>query len=96
MQDHEAADDRPAVKPGRSHHGCGCLLAAALVLVPLGYAASVGPAAWLLDHEYLSAEIFFIPYGPLYLLANQWQTTKDALNWYVDWWAPGMLFEVAQ
>ena len=60
MPDNEArTDDGPVVKRGgRSNHGCGGLLVAALVvLLPLAYVLSGGPMFWLLYLAWVVAAI---------------------------------------
>jgi hypothetical protein len=66
----------------------GCL-AVALLLLPLLYVLSLGPAVRLF-HDSNSPFIGLIAgfYSPLKWLAQNCQPIGDALNWYISLWQP--------
>jgi hypothetical protein len=55
-----------------------------VVLLPLLYVASLGPAVWLLDHGYIAPRPVLIVYWPLESLAQESEAARDALTWYAD------------
>lgn len=74
----------------RTRRGWGVWIAG-LVLLPLLYVLSIGPAAWLLDHGYMSEpveEALTVFYTPLVLVYDSNQTFEVALDAYLSLWQP--------
>ena len=74
-------------KGGRQSGGVAILAALmllAVVLLPGLYVASLGPAVWLLDHQYVTPRLVLIVYWPLELLAQESSAVRDVLTWYAD------------
>ncbi len=62
------------------------LVALALVLLPIFYAASVGPVIWLADRGLIAAEpgsAVNAVYWPLTSAANHSVTAQSVLEWYL-------------
>lgn len=55
-----------------------------LILVPVLYVLSIGPANWLLHRGYLPGCVFQI-YDPLDYLPD---TITKPINSYLEWWTP--------
>ncbi len=70
-------------KPRRSYWPT--LLLIGLVVMPILYFLSFGPAWWLYDHGLLSGG-FFIIYKPLYWLAEWFTLFGRLLWWYYRLW----------
>lgn len=62
--------------------GCGVLL----ILVPVLYVLSLGPAVWIGDHYELTRDVITAVYYPLFLLAKRFEPIKQMLDWYVGLW----------
>ncbi|MGI8980093.1 MAG: hypothetical protein ACR2FY_12790 [Pirellulaceae bacterium] len=61
--------------------------AALLILLPLLYILSCGPAVALMTRGYLSREAFDIAYHPLRLASQSSTWMGQALEWYAQLWA---------
>jgi len=61
------------------------LVAAAILLFPVAYVLSLGPAIWLHTHGYLG-EWAAIIYAPLEYLHDHFKPAGDALDWYIELW----------
>jgi len=61
------------------------LVAAAILLLPVAYVLSVGPAVWLFDHGYLG-EWASVIYAPLVHLYENCKPVAAALDWYIQLW----------
>lgn len=55
-----------------------------LVILPVLYVLSAGPAALLFMHGYVSEETLDIVYWPLDRAADRWPIVANALVWYLD------------
>jgi hypothetical protein len=64
------------------------IVGAALLLVPLLYVLSIGPAAWLSSRGYLSDGATETIYYPVILASEQFGWCQEVVNWYVDFWVP--------
>jgi hypothetical protein len=81
--------------PAKRERGSGVALVLALavvvVLVPLLYVLSIGPAAWLVNTGQLNGEEgspAYRFYSPIIWSANNCQPIDDALGWYYSLWVP--------
>lgn len=61
------------------------LVAAAILLLPVTYVLSVGPAVWLFDHGFLG-EWAGVIYAPLEYLHSHCKPAAGVLDWYVELW----------
>ena len=61
------------------------VLLIALVLLPMGYVLSTGPAIWMYKRGWL-AEPAFIVYRPLEALCQYSAACGNVLEWYLDRW----------
>ena len=53
-----------------------------LVILPLLYVLSFGPACRLVNEEFMSIETLGVIYSPLLWAGNKFQTFGDFLIWY--------------
>jgi hypothetical protein len=69
----------------RGGSGCaiGCLLV--LLVAPVLYVLSIGPAAFVSSRN-PRFEWLWLIYYPLEMLAECWTPLEDALGWYVEMW----------
>lgn len=61
-----------------------------LLLLPLLYALSIGPVAWLIDHKLITEESnsFLIAlYWPLQVAADLSPAFERTITWYIRLWA---------
>ena len=64
-------------------------LATAMTLaIPVSYVLSIGPALWLGQRGYITAQQFRVIYAPLERLERVWPWIGDAFGRYVDLWMP--------
>ena len=63
------------------------VIGALLILLPLLYILSCGPAVILINRGYLSEEGFRIVYYPLNLAARSSRPIRDSLEGYTRLWA---------
>lgn len=82
------ADDRSRSPESSSRSGAGLALVVAvlLVLLPVLYVLSIGPADYLVRSDYLDAETSRAFYGPLVWLYNSYEPIQPLLEWYLEWW----------
>ena len=60
---------------------------AAIVLFPVLYVLSIGPAAWLCEHGCLSEDLFELGYYPLLHISREGPETLGLpLIWYINLW----------
>jgi hypothetical protein len=59
------------------------LVLAVVLLLPIGYVLSSGPALWLWDHHYLAGNTWSTIYRPLY---NDFGPLEPPLWWYWGLW----------
>ena len=71
----------------------GAVVIALALLVLLGlpvlYALSIGPIAWLANHGYLSQwllEVLSVVYWPLECVAHSSEWTEQWAEWYIEFW----------
>jgi hypothetical protein len=57
-----------------------------LVCLPVLYVLSCGPATWLNEHRYISAETMKAIYDPLGWACVNCKPLQDAVGWYLDFW----------
>jgi hypothetical protein len=57
----------------------------AVLLIPVGYILSSGPALWLLEHDRISSEAWYSIYRPL---VNDFGPLGAPIMWYWDLWVP--------
>lgn len=70
----------------RGGPGCaiGCLLM--LLIAPVLYVLSLGPAVWIAGRSPAAESIFVVIYCPLRILSHYSQPISDALDWYIGFW----------
>lgn len=75
---------------GKPRKKAGAIVALVLLLiVPVLYVLSYGPAWGLLIEERLSEEIFYMFYAPLRLACAICTPFENFIKWYVAWCNPG-------
>ena len=57
-----------------------------VLILPIDYLLSAGPAVWLVKHDYMSPWTYISIYRPLMALAYHNQPFNDAMNWYLSLW----------
>ena len=62
------------------------VLVIGVLLLPVAYVLSAGPALWLVHHNSLDPWTYFSLYRPVMSFAYNHQTFNDAMNWYLSWW----------
>jgi hypothetical protein len=65
------------------------LIAGAIILLPVAYVLSVGPANWLYNHGPISQpakDLITHVYWPLGWLCDHCKPFFDVLAWYIDFW----------
>jgi hypothetical protein len=73
--------------PRRARRGGWVVLAVVIVVVlPLGYVASIGPATALAYRDRLSWDTCNSLYGPLNGACGAYHPLRRALQSYNDWW----------
>ena len=77
--------DRTDTDQRKRSSAAPALIAAAVLLLPVGYVLSVGPAAWLIHNRYLDDSTVIL-YLPLRWLHDQCKPIGDALEWYMKLW----------
>jgi hypothetical protein len=60
------------------------------IILPLGYALSVGPAVWLACRGAVPAGLVEYGYMPLYKLGRAVPPVGRLFDWYVDLWRPAL------
>jgi hypothetical protein len=55
-----------------------------LVVAPLLYLLSTGPAVWLVQQGYLSVEWMEKVYAPLGYLVDHWKWFEAVMQWYLS------------
>jgi len=76
----------PMTDPETKGRG-GCLTVAILVavlLLPIAYVLSIGPALWLSLNYYIPPKLYQIYASPVFFVAYKCQPLDDALNWYLS------------
>jgi len=68
---------------GQKSRGGTYLLYGVIALVL--YALSLGPALWLAEKGYLTADIFYVIYDPIIYLGNN-TFVGEPLFWYMELW----------
>jgi biotin transporter BioY len=63
-------------------------MAAGVVLLPILYVLSSGPALWLSTHGYFDGYYYFVK--PLCWLADKSEIFDELLHWYLNLWAYGL------
>jgi hypothetical protein len=61
-------------------------LALLLILLPVLYVLSTGPAAWLWTHGYISEDALGVLYAPLNFACNSSETVAVLFDWYTSFW----------
>ena len=56
-----------------------------LLLLPVGYVLSLGPAVWMHDRGWLPDSVGIV-YWPLIMLCKYSSTFEEMMNWYVELW----------
>ena len=68
--------------------GSGCAITGVvLILLPVLYVLSIGPAVWLAIHDYLSFDAFDFIYSPVHFLAERSDWFAFAADWYQSFFA---------
>lgn len=80
-------DDRPNSDDKR--RGSAAVLITTIVILilclPLLYVLSLGPAVWLVNHEYLDLSLAQRIYWPLEMVVERFDWLQPAVQWYVSW-----------
>lgn len=81
-------DTQRSESSGRKRRiGGGPLVAVALIVLPVLYVLSIGPAFWLADHDKISISAYQTIYLPLGFLTTLSQTLERFIEVYLEWWA---------
>jgi hypothetical protein len=68
--------------------GLAVTVVVVLLLLPVFYVVSVGPANWLLNHRYLGERTAITIYYPLLILAENCEPVQNALSAYCEFCSP--------
>lgn len=66
--------------------GSGCAIGAVLMMLPILYVLSLGPAAWLFNRSYISIDFFLTAYHPIFWVAEKVGWVNKAVEWYAGFW----------
>ena len=61
-------------------------LALLLILLPVLYVLSTGPAAWLWAHGYISEDALGVLYAPLNFACDCSEGVAVLFDWYTSFW----------
>ena len=61
------------------------ILLIGMLLLPIAYVLSIGPAVWLYDRGWLPDAVIVV-YWPIEALHNYSSICREALDWYVALW----------
>lgn len=64
----------------------GMVIAVLILLLPVLYVGSIGPAVWLREHGAVSQNTILAVYAPITWLNDNSTTFRDALQSYLDLW----------
>jgi hypothetical protein len=67
--------------------GLLALIGVAVLLLPVLYVASLGPAVYLHERGVLSNETGETIYAPLMLLADRSESFRTTMERYAEWWS---------
>ena len=62
------------------------VLVIGVLLLPVAYVLSGGPAIWLVHHNRLDPLTYCAIYEPLAAFAYNHPTFNAVMNWYLSWW----------
>jgi len=60
-----------------------------VIVLPVAYVLSYGPASWLVQHSYMSIRAFMFIYWPIAWSCNQSEALGAAIDWYELLWVDG-------
>jgi len=69
----------------KTSHG-GAVIFATVAASLVCYVLSMGPAIWLMDHDYLPMYLVMYVYMPIDMLATAFTPLGRALSWYLSLW----------
>lgn len=81
------SNDPAETRPKQSRGAFVVVLVALLVILPVCYVLSIGPAVWLVSINYLDSNLYSLIYGPVLWLCKQWPALESFTNWWVDLFA---------
>ena len=64
------------------------VLIALLILLPVAYVLSDGPAMGLATRDYLPVGVYVTLYAPLFWAAHRSDRFAEVLGWYESWFCP--------
>ena len=85
MHDNSDMDDKPT-KRGGGTAVMVLVLVAVLIVLPMLYMLSVGPAVWMATSGRMNPKTLNAIYSPVEWTAKRIPGGGDALLWYVRWW----------
>jgi hypothetical protein len=56
----------------------------ALIALPILYVLSLGPAVWLMEHNYLDRDLARHIYYPLIFVAESIPLVRSVMQWYME------------
>ncbi len=63
------------------------VVAVLLVLLLILYVASIGPAAWLANHNLINPHLAYAFYLPVRFIHDNCEPIRVLLDWYVGFWS---------
>ncbi|MGE0609073.1 MAG: hypothetical protein AB7O62_18410 [Pirellulales bacterium] len=75
-------------RPDKKHVGGAPLLVVLVLLLPVLYVASTGPACWLEVNGFISNEMLGLVYAPLIWMMKHSEPIHTAIERYCQMWVP--------
>ncbi len=73
-------------RPDKKGNGLAACVAAVVILLPLLYLASLGPAVKMRDHGVISQDALVLAYAPLVWAADKYKPIENLIEWYCALW----------
>ena len=75
-----------ADKHERRFPALAAVLCVVVLLLPVVYVLSIGPAFWLMEHGYASSSVWEYTYYPVFWLSSKSELGRRLLEWYINLW----------
>jgi hypothetical protein len=75
-------------EPKRDGRGCALTAAIGLIVLPLLYVLSMGPAWRAHKAGAITLDAYFAAYYPLHWLCDMSPDFSGAIDWYIKLWVP--------
>jgi hypothetical protein len=73
-------------RPPQQSRGMAALALVLLLLFPIAYVLSVGPACLLVNEHILEEQVLETVYAPIIIVSDWSPTIGECMGWYVELW----------